>query len=387
LSSYYGTFQATTGTIIGHQRLLTGFDGILNDYTAFDYTYSDTFAVHSDATMDDFLGLHHVVGAGGDIRIGIGTGLNPGLNVALRAQALTTGTGSGVFLNPTGAVNWFSSAPFSVGVSPGVFMALSGTGLSNVSLTDPTMPFNLGNVQVLVNDRASPIYRVSPNLIIIVIPYATSGSVASIKVISNGVGSNTITVFASNTTPGVLAANGGAGNVIAQHLDFSLVTTDHPAMPGEIILFYVDGLGKVNPALADGVPAPLPPAGALSTVVANLAAIVGGKPATILFKGLTPTLIADYAFIVVIPPTTAAGNVFVDVSGPDSFTSIATVPVGGGTATQIATEVTTADVVVRGPRAAMTVPDTVQETVGPSVETPWGSTVPVRRVDNGGAVR
>ena len=305
----------------------------------------------------------------------------PGINVALRAPAFT---GPGVFLSPTGAINWFSSAPFSVGVSPGAFVALSGTGLANVNLTNPAMPFTLGNVQVVVNDRAAPIYRVSPTSIIFVVPYATTGTVASIKVINNGVASDTRTFFATLTTPGVLADNGGAGRVTAQHLDFSLVTTANPARPGEIILFYVEGLGAVNPAVADGVAAPLTP---LSPVVANLAATVDGVQTPIIFAGLTPTLIADYAFITTIPVGTVPGDAFLNIAGPDSLTSEATVPIGGTTLiSQPESEGVQAEQ-VRGPRAARP-PHVIPQTESPQsaggpvmVATPWGGAVPARRID------
>ncbi len=312
LSTYFGTFQATGGTIVGHQRLLNGFDGTLADYTPYDYTYSDTLTINPDGTMNDFLGRHYVIGASGDIRVGIGTGVVPGINVTLRAPVFS---GPGVFLNPTGVTNLFSSAPYSVGVSPGAFMVLSGTGLTGVN-------------QVLVNGREAFINSVSDTQVVFVVPYATSGTAASIQVINSGGGSSaTLTVFATTTTPGVLASQGGAGEVIAQHLDYSLVTENNPAQPGEIILLYVEGLGSVSPAIADGVAAPLSP---LSPEVAPLQTLVDGENATMLFAGLTPTLIADYALIVIIPSDLPAGDAFVDVSGPDSITDEATIPVGGG---------------------------------------------------------
>jgi uncharacterized protein (TIGR03437 family) len=377
LSSYYGAFQATAGTIIGHQRLLNGFDGILNDYTAFDYTYSDTFSVNPDATMTDFFGQHHVVGAGGDMRIGIGTGFAPGINVAMRAPVFT---GSGIFLNPTGVINLFSSAPFSVGLSPGAFMVLTGTGLADVKT-------------VLVNGRQAYIYSATDTAVIVVAPYATSGSAASIQAFNSvGASSSILTVFATTTTPGVLADRGGAGHVIAQHLDYSLVTVTNPALPGEIILFYVDGLGTVSPAVADGVPAPLSP---LSPVVTNLAARIDGENATILFAGLTPTLVSDYAFIVVIPTDTLPGDAFLDVSGPDSFTSEATIPVGSltpsGEFIEGSGQVTPppAAPTNRAPRLGRPprpVPPTVQALSGPVVASPLGVATPARQIAGGNPV-
>jgi uncharacterized protein (TIGR03437 family) len=378
MESDFGAFQATAGTIIGHQRLLNSFNPNVV-YNAFDYTYSDTFSVNPDGTMDDRFGQHHAVASGGDIRVGIGTGVIPGISVALRAPVFS---GSGVFLSPTGITNWFSSAPFTVGMSPGAFLALSGTGLANVNMTDPTLPFILGNVQVVVNDRAAPIYQVSPNLIIIAVPYATptTGAPATIKVINNGVASAIRTVFSTTTTPGVLADGGGAGHVIAQHLDYSLVTPSHPALPGEIILFYVEGLGTVSPAVADGVPAPLSP---LSPVVATLGVRVDGENTTLLFSGLTPTLIADYAVIAVIPADILPGDRRVSVSGPDSNTDEATIPVGGTSSAQISLDTTTAVVtdaaIASAPKTSKprrAAPDSPQAIPLPTVVIPWDGVPP-----------
>ena len=44
LATYYGAFSAGSGIIVGHQRVLTGFDPSF-DYTPYDYTYSDYFTL------------------------------------------------------------------------------------------------------------------------------------------------------------------------------------------------------------------------------------------------------------------------------------------------------------------------------------------------------
>jgi uncharacterized protein (TIGR03437 family) len=328
LESNYGSFKAQAGEIVGHQRLLNNYNPSLQ-YTAFDYTYSDTVVVNPDGTQDDFFGQHHIVGADGAIRIGIGTSVFPGINVSLRAPAFS---GSGVFLDPTGIVNWASSAPYTVGVSVGEFVALSGTALADagVDITNTAYPTTfdttVGGVQVLVNDRLAPIYHVSENLIIVVVPFATSGSVASFQVLNHGVGSEVRTTFLDQTTPGVFTFNNGVGNAVAQHLDFSVVSPTNPAQPGEYILFYVGGFGNVDHAVGDGQAAPLSP---LSRVTSPNAALVDGEQASVVFFGLTPTLIGDYALIVQVPSDASPGLAFLDVSGPDSYTSEAQFQIGG----------------------------------------------------------
>jgi len=75
----------------------------------------------------------------------------------------------------------------------------------------------------------------------------------------------------------------------------------------------------------DGKPASANP---LSLVVTRPVAVVDGEEATVGFAGLTPTLIALYAIHVTIPADIAPGDVYLDISLPDSYTSEAQIPIG-----------------------------------------------------------
>lgn len=325
LATYYGAFSANAGTIVGHQRVLTGFDPSFN-YTPFDYTYSDYYTLNPDGTHDDFLGFHNVVGAGGAIRIGYGNTSRLGINIALRAPAFS---GSGVYLDPTGIANAASSAPFTVGVSRGGFIALYGSNLASTTHQDGSMPFTLGGVKVLINGRQAPIYYVRSDVVLAIVPYATTGTVASIQVISNNVASDIRTVRVKDGTPGVYTdPPGGISYAIGQHVQdnsYATITPQNPAHPGETILLYLTGLGDVDPPVADGVPAPSSP---LSYAVTQPVAVVDGEQTTIGFAGLTPTIVGLYAITVTIPSDIAPGDVYIDVSLPDSYTTEAQIPIG-----------------------------------------------------------
>ena len=325
LATYHGAFSAGSGIIVGHQRLLSGFDSS-REYTPFDYTYSDTFALAADGTQDDFLGIHNVVGAAGAIRIGFGNQSRLGINVALRAPDFS---GSGPYLNPTGLANAASSAPFTVGVSRGGFIALYGSGLAATTLQNDKMPFILGGVQVLINGRPAPVYYVRSDVILAIVPFATTGGVASIQVINNGVASDIRTVRVKGSTPGIYTnPAGGVGYAIGQHVQdgsYATITPQNPARPGETILLYVNGLGDVNPQVSDGVPAPSDP---LSRAVGAPIAVVDGEQATVGFAGLSPTLIGVYAMTVTIPADIAPGDVYLDISLSDAYTTEAQISIG-----------------------------------------------------------
>ncbi len=245
LATYYGAFSAGSGTIVGHQRLLAGF-GSAPNYTPFDYTYADLFTVAADGTQEDFLGIQNVVGAGGAIRIGFGNQSRVGINVALRAPDFS---GAGVYLNPTGVANAASSAPLYRREFPaGGFIALYGTNLASTQQQDATMPFRLGGVQVLINSRPAPIYFVRSDVVLAIVPYATTGTVASVQVINSTGASDIRTVRVKDSTPGIYTnPPGGVGYVIAQHVQdnsYATITPQNPARPGETILLYLTGLGR-----------------------------------------------------------------------------------------------------------------------------------------------
>ncbi len=181
------------------------------------------------------------------------------MSVAVQAPQFS---GSGVYLNPTGVVNSASSAPFTAGIARGELITLVGTNIGPDTLqVAPAIPFptTLGGVQVLVNNVPAPIYYVSPNQVAAIVPYQTTSSVAQIQVVNNGVASNTVTEFVNLTTPGIFTQPaGGVGYAAALHPDFSLVTTDSPAQPGETIAVFVTGLGDVFPGIPDGAAGPSP---------------------------------------------------------------------------------------------------------------------------------
>jgi len=158
---------------------------------------------------------------------------------------------------------------------------------------------------------------------------ATTGSIASIQVINNGVASATRTVRVKNSTPGIYTnPAGGVGYAIGQHVrgnTVATITPQDPARPNETILLYVNGLGDVDPPVSDGVPAPSNP---LSYAVISPVVVIDHHNVTPTFAGLSPTLIGVYAMTVTIPADIAPGDVYLDIAFPDSYTTEAQIPIG-----------------------------------------------------------
>ena len=318
--TYYGSFfTANSNTLLGHQRIQSGAG------SAQGYTYADGYQSGSTYT-DTFFTAQETIGAGG-VRIGLGIGPFPSLSVAVPAPALTSN--SGVYLSPIGVVNAASSAPFTAGVSRGELITLYGAniGPSTIQFAS-TVPFptTLGGVQVLINSRPAPIYYVSSGQVSAIVPYETTASVAQIQVINNQGSSNVVTELVNATTPGLFTnPAGGIGYAAAEHADGSLVSPSHPAQVGEAIAVFVTGLGDVLPSISDGAP------GVSSATTNTITASVNNVTATVAYAGLAPTLVGLYQVNVQIPSGITAGDWYLDISGPDSYTSEAIISVGSGT--------------------------------------------------------
>src|SRR5206468_4011127 len=83
--------------------------------------------------------------------------------------------------------------------------------------------------------------------------------------------SNSFSVQKTQFAPAFFTINAG-GYVVAQHADFSLVDSSHPAVPGEVIQLYATGFGPTNPPLPTGqqVTAPSPLANAVQVTIGGV---------------------------------------------------------------------------------------------------------------------
>jgi uncharacterized protein (TIGR03437 family) len=337
-NSYFGSFRAFSGNIIGHQTMSSvsllnyrSLSSLLIYGGSSDFTYVDSYTLHSDGSSDDTdFGQHYFSSADGTIRIGYGTGPFLSLNVALQAPALSA---PGVYLSPVGVLNAASSAPFTAQVSPGEFLTLYGTGLAPTT-TSASVPFPklLNGVQVLFNDVPAPITYLSPTQINVIVPYQASAQwFAHIQVLNNGVYSNTVTAAGGLTSVGVFTSDpeGGTGYAAALHLDYSLVSRSSPAQIGETVAVFLSGMGAVSLPVADGTAAPSnPPSITTATPVVFLLDTAGHYlQATVSFSGLAPGFAGLYQINLKIPTGLVSGDASLEIIAPDSDTFQALLPV------------------------------------------------------------
>jgi uncharacterized protein (TIGR03437 family) len=165
-------------------------------------------------------------------------------------------------------------------------------------------------------------------------------------VINNGTSSNSVTMYLSDSNPGVFTqTSSGIGFGAATHADYSLITPSHPAAAGETILVFLTGLGTVTPTLSDGAlgssTSPLNQADLWTSnnMVVNFNDYNNSvsKQGTIQYAGLAPGLLG-YQLNVTIPtgiatPTSGAnGNVYLEIATDTADINQVQIPVGGSSA-------------------------------------------------------
>ena len=94
--------------------------------------------------------------------------------------------------------------------------------------------------------------------------------------------------------------------------NFSLISASNPAVQGQFVVLYVNGLGPVNNQPADGAPAPGSPN--LATTTTTPVVTIGGKAATVQFAGLTPPYVGLYQVNVQVPTGLTSGNQPITIS-------------------------------------------------------------------------
>ena len=204
-----------------------------------------------------------MLGAGGTM-LGITTSVDVNGNanndtvsyLILFGEQIPNLTGPGVFLNPQGIVNAATYSPVGDYVSPGEFIQLYGSGfVASGSMTASTLPFpqTLDGVSVAINGVRAPVYYVSPGEIICIVPYELTGTTATIVVTSGQTQSNSVTVGAQPSSPGIFSANdSGFGDGAITHVNNASVNSNSPAQPQETVQMYVSGLGALSTPVTDG---------------------------------------------------------------------------------------------------------------------------------------
>ena len=215
--------------------------------------------------------------------------------------------------------------------APGSWVEIYGTNLATDSRSWGSSDFNgenaptsLDGTSVSIGGQAAFVYYISPTQVDAQVPsnVATGSQPLIVKTPSGSSAPVNVTINA--TEPGLLAPSsfdiGGKQYVVAlfsDNITYVLPAAaiagipSRPAQAGETITMYGVGFGPVMPNIPAGqivqTSNTLPSSAALQVSFA-------GKPATLTYSGLAPTLVGLYQFDVVVPSVPASDTVPVTFS-------------------------------------------------------------------------
>lgn len=313
------------------------------EQTTIDFSGLNTYVLRSDST-GTLGGI--VVEEITDFGIGAPGGDGPNAfvqaqieepGVAIQDHGLAFGvrmpniTGEGVFLSPLGVLNGASFAPTTFPISGGSLLTLFGAQLAPAQQSFQTVPLptNLAGVTVTIDGVLAPLFFVAAGQINLQAPFGVTGPTATIVVNNNGNLSNEVIVPVANSSPGIFSRDqNGIGFGTITHADFSLITPQDPALPGETVIIFLTGLGEVNPPIADGAQGPS--AEPFSRVTdPNVMVEFGREAGTIVYAGASPCCVGLYQINVTIPTTVVVGNaVPVAVITTNGFSDLVDVSIG-----------------------------------------------------------
>jgi uncharacterized protein (TIGR03437 family) len=225
-------------------------------------------------------------------------------------------------------------------IAPGSYISIYGSGLVDTGITDVAsaafspsnslgyaLPLNLGGVTVSFDtpsgSYAGHVSFVSGGQVNVQVPWELQGqSSAQVKVTIDAYSyGNVVTVPVADVVPSFFDHGG-----IAAALDqgFAVISTSNPAKRGQVVQFYMNGLGPVQNQPASGEPASASP---LATTKGTPTVSIGGQSAQVLFSGLAPGFPGLYQVNAVVPSGVTPGTVPVSVSISGQTTKQSTLPV------------------------------------------------------------
>lgn len=203
-------------------------------------------------------------------------------------------------------------------VTPGSLISIYGTSLAGSLAQADTIPLSntLNQVSVTLNGIPAPLLFVSSGQINAQVPWnvlssGTSGT-ATIVVNNNGQMSASQDVPVGPFSPGIFAI--GSIAVAQNVVDASVAAPvgaipgvqTHPATIGDPygLAILCTGLGAVDSPVASGASS----SDVLRHTVTVPTVLVGGKPATVLFSGLSPQFVGVNQINITLPPGTPTGD-------------------------------------------------------------------------------
>ncbi len=140
-------------------------------------------------------------------------------------------------------------SPNSIATIYGTNLAFATVALSPSDLNGAAIPSVLPNTGVRVQIAGLPagIYYVSPTQVNFLFPSLLTPGPATLHVVIDGLDGPAVTLQIFDAAPAFFQLD--AKTVIATEPDGSVISSEHPAKPGDYVVLYATGLGAVVPPL------------------------------------------------------------------------------------------------------------------------------------------
>jgi len=209
----------------------------------------------------------------------ISSGASATVTVTLEVLSATAPSVAAVVNAASGAAN---------ALAPGALFTIHGLDLAVETLLVSALPLplSMGGVSVSVDGVAARMVYVSPRQLNGQLAFEVPAGPAVLIVTVNGVPSAPVPVRISAAAPGIFLLP-GTNRAVAQNQDLSLNGPGGAAPPGTVLTVYLTGQGDLDNPIATGQAAPAEP---LSRPRRAVRVTIGGRPATVMFAGMTPGL-------------------------------------------------------------------------------------------------
>src|ERR1700722_2036366 len=166
----------------------------------------------------------------------------------LAALVLVQSSGSGPYYTAQSIAN--SAAGIAGFYAPNTFVTIYGQNLAytTASLTasevsGDMLPTVLGTtgVRVLINNIPANIYYVSPTQVNLLVPTSLIPGPVILQLVVDSLAGPALPIMLQSAAPSHLQSDATA--ILAEHLDYSVITASSPAMPGEVVVLFASGLG------------------------------------------------------------------------------------------------------------------------------------------------
>jgi uncharacterized protein (TIGR03437 family) len=231
---------------------------------------------------------------------------------------------------PGGLVNSASYAVSPTPLSPGALVSVFGQGIAGTggsAVSGSALPTTLGGLSVTFGGVAAPLLAAVPSSggdqVNLQVPYELNGQLAA-DVIFNV---NGVLTPVQNVPIGVVPAaftlsESGTGTAVLHTIDYTPVTPSNPAVAGETLAIFANGLGPLQTPIADGALATAADSTTLPVTVS-----IGGASATVQYAGLAPNFVGLYQINVVMPTVPSGTNVLIISVNGTASSGTATIPV------------------------------------------------------------